>query len=410
VDPRAGRFPLFDSLRGMAAIMVLAVHSSGVAGALSDDAAARPYQGRLEVAFAIFFVVSAFLLYRPFVRANLRGEPALDARAYAWRRFLRIVPAYFVALTVLALVYDLPGVFSLKGIFTYYGFLQIYSLDTVSGGIAQAWTLGVEVVFYASLPLWALAMRRLGDRHPDRRLQIELGGVALLVLGSLAYNAILTYGGFVDRITYSPVPVLAIMPGYLDHLGLGMALAVASVWLEDRPRQPWPVRVIDRHPAVPWLVAAVGFWVASTQIGLTGLFGQLYTPTQYMERHLLNSLISVCLVLPAVFGEQKHGLVRRFLGNRALLYVGLISYGFYLYHYLWVIQLAKWDFGSVTIVHPYLTWLIGGTAGAVVLGSLSYYLIERPALSLKRLVPPRRPDRMPDEATAEPAPLAPAGP
>jgi peptidoglycan/LPS O-acetylase OafA/YrhL len=49
--------------------------------------------------------------------------------------------------------------------------------------------------------------------------------------------------------------------------------------------------------------------------------------------------------------------------------------------------------------------LLLGFAGALVAGSLSYYLVERPALSLKRLVPLRQ--RQDDEALAEPAPAAP---
>ena len=51
----------------------------------------------------IFFVTSGFLLYLPFVPARLGAEPDLTG-PYAWRRFLRLVPAYWVALTVIALV------------------------------------------------------------------------------------------------------------------------------------------------------------------------------------------------------------------------------------------------------------------------------------------------------------------
>jgi peptidoglycan/LPS O-acetylase OafA/YrhL len=36
------------------------------------------------------------------------------------------------------------------------------------------------------------------------------------------------------------------------------------------------------------------------------------------------------LLLPAVFGDQRRGLVRRFLANPAVSYVGLVSYGVYL--------------------------------------------------------------------------------
>ena len=44
---------------------------------------------------SIFFVISGFLLYRPFVVRKLRGEPFPSIGGYAIRRFLRIVPAYW---------------------------------------------------------------------------------------------------------------------------------------------------------------------------------------------------------------------------------------------------------------------------------------------------------------------------
>ena len=56
----------------------------------------------------MFFLISGFLLYRPFVAARLRGEPMPFVGAYAWRRFLRIVPAYWVALTATALLLRSP--------------------------------------------------------------------------------------------------------------------------------------------------------------------------------------------------------------------------------------------------------------------------------------------------------------
>ena len=51
---------------------------------------------RLEVGVAIFFCISGFLLYRPFVVAHHRAQAMPAVGAYAWRRFLRIVPAYWV--------------------------------------------------------------------------------------------------------------------------------------------------------------------------------------------------------------------------------------------------------------------------------------------------------------------------
>src|SRR3954452_9206876 len=99
--------------------MVLAVHAAWFSGRFDS------YMLRLEAAFAIFFVISGFLLYRPFVKARLLDRPPVSARAYGWRRFLRIVPAFWVALTVIALVVG-PGIPSTGEAVRNYGFLQLY--------------------------------------------------------------------------------------------------------------------------------------------------------------------------------------------------------------------------------------------------------------------------------------------
>jgi peptidoglycan/LPS O-acetylase OafA/YrhL len=403
VNARADRFFLLDSLRGVAALMVLATH---VAFVLPADAWGRPYQARLEAAFAIFFVISGFLLYRPFVRARLLDKPALSVRAYAWRRFLRIVPAFWVAVTVIAVWIGIHDAFSPRNIVVNYGFLQLYRGTSHANVIPQAWTLCVEVAFYALLPLWAILMRRAPARDFRTRLRTEFLIVGAVVAGSLAWNAVVVYGDLVERIPFEPTPLLAALPGYMDHIGLGMLLAVMSVWVVDARdgRLPQPLRFLAHYPSVCFAIAVGAIWVGATQIGLTGAPSELYSDSQYLERHVLNSLIAVAMVLPAVFGDSRVGLTRRVLGNPVFLYLGLISYGFYLYHLAVIDQLIAWKLYDVSF--SFWAWYAVAGVGAVVLGSLSYYLVERPALSLKRLVPPRpRQDR--DEALAEPAPAAP---
>src|SRR3954463_2030030 len=105
-------------------------------------------------------MLSAFLLYRPGVRARLAEWAAPSAAAFAWRRFLRIMPAYWVGLTVISRWLGLRYLFTGHGSWTYYRLLQVYQLGWAVGGLAQAWTLCVEVVFYACLPVWGALMRR----------------------------------------------------------------------------------------------------------------------------------------------------------------------------------------------------------------------------------------------------------
>jgi peptidoglycan/LPS O-acetylase OafA/YrhL len=109
-----------------------------------------------------------------------------------------------------------------------------------------------------------------------------------------------------------------------------------------------------------------------------------------------------------MFGDFTRGWVRRLLGNRVLLYVGLISYGIFLYHFAVLEQLDKWGFGdAVSGRWPSLLWIVVAFAGAVAIATVSYYVLERPCLDLKRLVrdPRWRAER--GEAIEEPVPPAP---
>jgi len=388
-----------DSLRAIAALLVLFGHAAFMAGALGEAGAVNELAARLDVGVAVFFLISGFLLYRPFVRARLTGTPPPSAGAYAWRRFLRIVPAYWVALTVIALTFSLGYVATADGILTYYGFGQIYRTGTVTGGIGQAWTLCIEVTFYALLPLWALAMRRLRGGH-----RTELLAVGALFVVSVVWKVVVIGGE--DPVVSGPA--LFALPAFLDHFALGMGLAILSAAWQDREGEPPAlVRVVDRRPWLPWAFAALAYLAAAYAIGLAGAFPEPMTPAQYLAKHELYALVGLGLLLPAIFGDPRRGLVRRLLGTRVLLWLGLISYGVYLWHQAVLAKLYDWGLPQTHFAHPYLVWPALGLAGAVLVAAVSYYAVERPLLSFKRLVPGRVPR---GEAVAEPAPAVPPRP
>src|SRR4051812_10841150 len=124
MNVRAARFPLFDSLRAIAALSVLGFHAAFAAGVYNSDSPLRPFTLRLDVGVSVFFLISGFLLYRPFVKARMAGVKPPATGPYAWRRFLRIVPAYWVALTVIALWLPVHDVFTSAHWPLYYGFGQ----------------------------------------------------------------------------------------------------------------------------------------------------------------------------------------------------------------------------------------------------------------------------------------------
>jgi peptidoglycan/LPS O-acetylase OafA/YrhL len=86
----------------LAALLVLGTHAAFATGKLTHGYLGLVY-ARLEIGVPIFFVLSGFLLFRPWVRAAAAGLAAPSVRHYARRRLRRIMPAYLV--TVLLAYY-----------------------------------------------------------------------------------------------------------------------------------------------------------------------------------------------------------------------------------------------------------------------------------------------------------------
>ena len=162
----ATRFPCFDGLRALAALLVIGVHTAFVSG-LTGRGLGR-YAARMEIGVSVFFVISGFLLYRPFAVAHFRQEPEPPARHFWARRLRRIVPAYWLAFILITYVLHADTIRHGWGsVAIYLGFAQIYSSHHVLSGITQAWSLCTEMSFYLFLPLYAAWLG--GRRWPPLR-------------------------------------------------------------------------------------------------------------------------------------------------------------------------------------------------------------------------------------------------
>lgn len=402
MNVRADRFALMDSVRAIGALCVLAAHAALLAGIYTSGSFLRPYTSQLDTAVTLFFEISAFLLYRPFVKARLAGKPRPSTRAYAWRRFLRIAPGYWVALTGVSIWLGLETLIKPAWhIPVYYGFGQIYSTQTDIGGLGQAWTLCVEASFYFFLPLWTIAMKRFSWRA-------ELVALAVVFLLSVGWKVFaLSHVELNDLgvAAFKAGPWLHPLPNFMDQLAVGMAMAVVSV----RGLGEGTTRIVAR--AWPWwLFAAVVYWALCQTVG---------EPTTHVDtgtwlmRHELHAVVATAILLPAVFAWDRGGAIRRLLAWRPLLYVGLISYGVYLWNNAVLIKvnsaIEAWMRDTLDLQPNgrFAVLLLGGIAGTVAIGTVSYYVFERPILSLKRLVPGGPRETPPSEAIAEPAPAAP---
>ena len=104
----------FDGLRAIAALLVVVVHV-GAASGFTFRSSLGQYTSRGEIGVSVFFLISGFLLYRPFAAAALAGRPGPNVRSYLVRRALRIVPLYWVALVVTYLFTGWESVHGVSG-------------------------------------------------------------------------------------------------------------------------------------------------------------------------------------------------------------------------------------------------------------------------------------------------------
>ena len=363
-----------DSLRAFAALSIVVFHFAGYMTLPAQMDWLHPVVVRLGAGVLVFFVISGFLIYRPFVRANLSAATRPEAAAYAKRRFLRIVPAYFLALTVTAALVGKSEVFGADG-FLYYGFAQIYKQGLELKGLSVAWSLCIEVTLYAFLPIWAWLVAQIPAPTEVDRHRREITSLTLLLALGILFRIVLANGQ--GRV--GSVSILA----YLDIFALGMLLAYFSVAFEGRKLPSWLAWVEDR-PGLAWFAAAVCIWAMATQTGPNRSAFQAATTPELWLRHGLSAAVGVLLVLPLAFGDQSKGALRRFLSHPILLWAGVVSYGLYLFHPVVLRKLA--DAGAMPDSVNLLNWwgmLILVIAITSLLAAGSWHYLERPILNLK---------------------------
>jgi peptidoglycan/LPS O-acetylase OafA/YrhL len=374
--PGNPRFPLFDGLRAIAAGAIVVTHVAGLT-TFNTSNALGAYTARLNMGVAFFFVISGFLLYRPFLSARFRGRPTPRIRDYARRRVLRIVPAYWVALTILAATVGLCGVFT-GDWWYYYFFLQNQTQGTTLCGIGTAWSLALEASFYVALPFWVVLMGRL-QRGRSARTMVRIELVGLLTISVISIIA--RTWSFAVTGTQTTIDVTLI--GNMDWFAYGMVLALASVALAGRERESRVVRVISDHPWLPWLLAGFLWWLDATQLGMSRTLPPIYNDQRWLAEHLIFPLVGFLLALPAVFGPERRGLPRRVLGNRLLAWFGLVSYGVFLWHQPLMPKIIDAGGDSLIPGMPFVSTLISVTAVSTAIAAASYYIVERPILRFK---------------------------
>lgn len=372
-------FPCFDGYRALAAVAVLVLHATFVSGTISRNHDLGQFLIRLDVGVSVFFLISGFLLYRPFVLEHLRGRPGPGVRDYFLGRFLRIFPAYWVALIAVVWVFRQSGprheVNNVGDFISYFGLLQQYTASHAYGGIQQAWTLCVEIAFYLFLPVWALLVRAVG-RRTGHVVRVELVGLVLLYATSVAYRMI------VLSLNAQGGNEMSWLPAFFDWFALGMLLATVSAGIETGRMRSRLAEAAGRLPWVCWTIAALAYIAVSTLFDLPLDYSPL-DRGQWLAYGVLYGITAFFLLLPGVFGPQDRGIVRGFLRHPWIAGAGVVSYGIYLWHELW---LERFFHSTGLHAQNANAFAVLGYAGllSLIAAMLSWQFIESPALRLRR--------------------------
>jgi peptidoglycan/LPS O-acetylase OafA/YrhL len=149
-----------------------------------------------------------------------------------------------------------------------------------------------------------------------------------------------------------------------------------------------------------WIAALVALWWVAAGAGLGHTTPEIAHHLLWGQHYLYGG-VAVFLVLPAVFGPQDRGSsrIRAFLQTRVMVYLGLISYGIYLWHEGWIDRYLQWTgvpafatYGSdipfrwhtnSVISVPWFTFVLAVAALTIASATISWYACERPLLRLK---------------------------
>ena len=380
-----------DGLRALAALSVLMLHvwlyGKPQPDSPTRDSALEYAAFELRLGLVFFFVLSGYLLYRAFASAALRRTARVDVRDYARRRFARIVPAYYLALFgTIALIWGergAPGVRlpDAQALPLFLVFGENYSTETFMRLNPVMWTLCLEVAFYILLPLIGLvAYRFAGGRV--RGQVLLLGGLVALGLG---YSAVDHLAG------WAPIAGKA-LPAYLPHFACGMLVAL---WAEAR-------RSRDAASLSPRATAALvvgGFGLAAAD----GVWHALAaTPGDNVLLAMLGDVPAAAgfaLVVAAVVGGSGPSIA--WTSVAPLAWVGLVSYGLYLWH----VPILLFARANGLLPSTFVPALLVVLPVVLAVSAASWYLVERPLIARASRRRDRRESRTPSrqmEAHAAP--------
>jgi peptidoglycan/LPS O-acetylase OafA/YrhL len=313
----ADRATSLTGLRAVAALLIIGTHAAYGTGQLTNGYAGA-LLARLEIGVPIFFVLSGFLLFRPWVRSAASGTSLPSLNRYAIRRLRRIAPAYLVVVVVAYALYQFRDAGPNPG-HTWVGLLQHLTLTQIyepvyflvmHQGLTQTWSLAVEFAFYTTLPLLAVVLLTGLCRGIWRP--------GLLLTGLCCLAAITPLWLWLQASTdWLPTSAGMWLPAHSLYFLCGMSLAVLQA-VGAR------VTLLIAGP-----LAVVSYLIVSTSVAGDVPYADVAL-WQSLVKVTLYATIACMVVAPLVLGESNG--FKRLLSAAPIVWLGEISYEIFLLH------------------------------------------------------------------------------
>lgn len=290
------RIPALDGLRALAITLVVGYH-------IDRDVVPAGFWGVI-----LFFVLSGYLITRLLVAERDRTGRVSLGRFYL-RRALRLLPALMIVCFSLLIVGTAwSGVAPVLG---YYGnYARIAGVDL--GLLTHSWSLAVEEHFYL---VWPLVIGSVSARH------------RLRVVGFLAVAAVVWRG----------IAIVTMSPGWVyNATDTNAAALLAGCWL-----------AVMRPPAWRWAGWSIPMLAALVFLPVLGVDGPAFAWGGFLAVALSVAAVQFALARPSL------------LEGRVVVWVGKVSYGLYLWHYVFVrSDLPTWVALILTVVVTAASWYL----------------------------------------------------
>jgi peptidoglycan/LPS O-acetylase OafA/YrhL len=369
-----GRYASLEGYRGLAALLIVVYH---VYQYMRTGPPTRyPLEGTLwhtvliglDSFVGLFFVLSAFLLGLAYARAALAGTRPMSARTFLYRRAVRIVPLYLVAVLIVwaARNRSLPG--DWVDLLEHLTFTQVFDDKRIFYTIGPAWSLAVEVHFYLLLVLLGAAAcamcRRIRDRR--RRLRALLLAVGTLGVLGMVWKVVAHY---VLRIGEERWSIWFSLPASLDLFAVGLLLAVVVAARGEQPFVARPVRAA--LIGLGTLVIVVAFAMRDP------------SPVPHLYFHTATAIGFGLLLAASALAPPRAG--GGILASTIPALLGLISYSLYLWHEPVMLFLAGHHlFPTPGTPYSFPLGVLVLVCTSIVVAWLSYWIIEYPTGMLRR--------------------------